>query len=157
MTLNEYQKLAMTTCMESCKNDTYMLFGLMAEVGEVADKIAKWKRKGIIRIDGSKLVFMRSDTAVVETYKKELLAELGDCLWFIAGIASVMGVHLEDIGQQNYDKWSGCNQSGNRNCDRLYGFCSDGSYHMQCRTSIAWKRQFSGSGYCGYYDANHKA
>lgn len=33
MTLNEYQKLAMTTCMESCKNDTYMLFGLMAEVG----------------------------------------------------------------------------------------------------------------------------
>ena len=41
MTLNEYQKLAMTTCMESCKNDTYMLFGLMAEVGEVADKIAK--------------------------------------------------------------------------------------------------------------------
>lgn len=33
MTLNEYQERAMTTCMESCKNDTYMLFGLMAEVG----------------------------------------------------------------------------------------------------------------------------
>ena len=31
------------------------------------------------------------------------------------------------------------------------------SVPMQCRTSIAWKRQFSGSGYCGYYDANHKA
>lgn len=112
MTLNEYQKLAMTTCMESCKNDTYMLFGLMAEVGEVAGKIAKWKRKGIIRIDGSKLVFMRSDTAVVETYKKELLAELGDCLWFIAGIASVMGVHLEDVGQQNYDKLSSRQERG---------------------------------------------
>lgn len=70
MTLNEYQKLAMTT---------YMLFGLMAEVGEVADKIAKWKRKEIIRIDGSKLVFVQDDPEVVETCRKELLAELGDC------------------------------------------------------------------------------
>ena len=30
----------MTTCMERCKHDTYMLFGLMAEVGEIADKNA---------------------------------------------------------------------------------------------------------------------
>lgn len=112
MTLNEYQKLAMTTCMESSKNDTYMLFGLMAEVGEVADKIAKWKRKEIIRIDGSKLVFVQDDPEVVETCRKELLAELGDCLWFIAGIASVMGVHLEDIGQQNYDKLSSRQERG---------------------------------------------
>lgn len=112
MTLNEYQKLAMTTCMESCKNDTYMLFGLTAEVGEVADKIAKWKRNEIIRIDGSKLVFVQDDPEVVETCRKELLAELGDCLWFIAGIASVMGVHLEDIGQQNYDKLSSRQERG---------------------------------------------
>ena len=41
MQLNEYQQQAMTTCMDSCENDTYMLFGLMAEVGEIADKIAK--------------------------------------------------------------------------------------------------------------------
>ena len=34
MELNEYQKQAMTTCMVSCENDTYILFGLMAEVGE---------------------------------------------------------------------------------------------------------------------------
>ena len=71
MTLNEYQKRAMTTCMESCKNDTYMLFGLMAEVGEVADKIAKWKRKKIVRIAGDKLVFRTSSIAVAETYRKE--------------------------------------------------------------------------------------
>mgnify|MGYP000774634334 CR=1 FL=1 len=115
MTLNEYQKLAMTTCMESCKNDTYMLFGLMAEVGEVADKIAKWKRKEIIRIDGSKLVFVQDDPEVVETCRKELLAELGDCLWFIAGIASVMGGTL---GRHRSTKLRQVVQSTGTRCHR---------------------------------------
>lgn len=112
MTLNEYQKRAMTTCMESCKNDTYMLFGLMAEVGEVADKIAKWKRKKIVRIDGDKLVFRTSCIAVAETYRKELLAEVGDSLWFIAGIASVMGFSLEDVARQNLDKLASRQERG---------------------------------------------
>ena len=41
MELNEYQKKAMTTSTEKSDNATYMLFGLMAEVGEIADKVAK--------------------------------------------------------------------------------------------------------------------
>lgn len=41
MTLNEYQKKAMTTNAASSDNDTYSLFGLVAEEGEIADKIAK--------------------------------------------------------------------------------------------------------------------
>lgn len=38
----------MTTCTESSMNDTYLLFGLVAEVGELADKVAKAKRNVII-------------------------------------------------------------------------------------------------------------
>ena len=51
MRANEYQTRAMSTRLPSCENATYMLFGLMAEVGEIADKIAKWRRKGVCRLD----------------------------------------------------------------------------------------------------------
>jgi excinuclease UvrABC nuclease subunit len=57
MELNEYQKGAMSTCMESSNNVAYMLTGLTAEVGEVNDKIAKAIRKGKIRIDNNQAVF----------------------------------------------------------------------------------------------------
>ena len=43
MRANEYQTRAMSTRLPSCENATYMLFGLMAEVGEIADKIASNK------------------------------------------------------------------------------------------------------------------
>lgn len=66
MELNEYQKQAMTTCMVSCENDTYILFGLMAEVGEIADKIAKWQRKA--EIAGNKYIICRD----VETFSEEI-------------------------------------------------------------------------------------
>lgn len=46
MELNEYQEKAMSTCMESCENDAYMLLNLVAEVGEYAGKMAKLIRKG---------------------------------------------------------------------------------------------------------------
>lgn len=36
MRANEYQTRAMSTRLPSCENATYMLFGLMAEVGEIA-------------------------------------------------------------------------------------------------------------------------
>ena len=41
MTLNEYQEKAMTTCMETCKNFSYMFLNLVGEVGEFASKAAK--------------------------------------------------------------------------------------------------------------------
>lgn len=112
MTLNEYQQQAMATCLESCRNDTYMLFGLMAEVGEVADKIAKWKRKRMARMDWDTLVFSTGDVEEAEQYKRQLLAEIGDCLWFLAGVSDVMGMKLEDVAQMNLDKLSSRQQRG---------------------------------------------
>lgn len=49
MTLNDYQEKAMVTCLASCKNEVYAINGLQAEVGEIADKVAKWVRKGVYR------------------------------------------------------------------------------------------------------------
>ena len=104
MELNEYQKRAMDTCMESSKNFTYMTYGLMAEVGEIADKVAKWKRKGIARIDSDYLVFNTSDEAVAREHLTELMREVGDVMWFISGICSVCGYGLQDVADMNLDK-----------------------------------------------------
>lgn len=54
--LDEYQTRAMSTRLDSCDNVTYMAFGLVAEVGELADKIAKWRRKNEVYVSGDRLV-----------------------------------------------------------------------------------------------------
>ena len=79
MRANEYQTRAMSTRLPSCGNAIYMLFGLMAEVGEIADKIAKWRRKGVCRLDMDHLVFNTGDLQEAEGYKSELMKEVGDC------------------------------------------------------------------------------
>ena len=50
LTLNEYQELAMRTCMQSCNNFSYMMLNLVGEVGELASKVAKDIRKENVRI-----------------------------------------------------------------------------------------------------------
>lgn len=103
-TLDEYQDRAMMTCMPSCKNFTYMLTELNAEVGEINDKIAKWKRKGIASIEDNQLVFSTSSLHEARGYRKEVALELGDALWAIAGLAYILGFSLGDIGDMNLDK-----------------------------------------------------
>lgn len=110
MTLNEYQQQAMTTCMDSSMNDTCMLFGLVAEVGEIADKVAKWKRKGLAHIDHDRIVY--DHVYLDEAREKDLLAEVGDVLWFVAGIATSMGVSLEEIADANLAKLQSRQQRG---------------------------------------------
>lgn len=113
MRANEYQTRAMSTRLPSCENATYMLFGLMAEVGEIADKIAKWRRKkGVCRLDMDHLVFNTGDLQEAEGYKSELMKEVGDCAWFIAGIADCFGFTLEEVMQQNLDKLASRRERG---------------------------------------------
>lgn len=110
MTLNEYQEQAKTTCTESSDNDTYALFGLMAEVGELADKVAKGVRKEIIEINGDDIVhgakgWVKGEptdeyAAIEEGMKKEL----GDVLWFVAHFAQRFGWSLNEVAQMNLDK-----------------------------------------------------
>ena len=104
MTLNNYHEKAMATCLPSCNNDVYALNGMQAEVGEIADKVAKWVRKGICRIESNHLVFNTSDENVVAGFRKELAKELGDVLWFIALMSKTLGYELEEVAQMNIEK-----------------------------------------------------
>lgn len=110
MDLNEYQQRAMTTCMESCKNVAYMLTGLNAEVGEVNDKFAKAIRKEQIAITRNNLATWQDRTP--DAWEANLQKEIGDCLWFLSGICSVMGWQMNDIAQQNIDKLTSRAQRG---------------------------------------------
>lgn len=109
MTLNEYQSQAMTTCTESSDNDTYSLFGLVAEVGEIADKIAKGVRNGTIIIcDDCIHPAVVSDEPEVRQqhldFEEGLKKELGDVLWFCAHLADRFSWPLEEVAQLNLDK-----------------------------------------------------
>ena len=107
MTLNEYQEKAMTTCTESSMNDTYLLFGLVAEVGELADKVAKAKRKEIITISGNHIlpnVPSKESAKDFNDFVNGFVKELGDVLWFVAMIAKHTGLTLEEVAQLNLDK-----------------------------------------------------
>lgn len=110
MTLNEYQKCAMSTCMPTCNNVAYMLTGLTAEVGEVNDKIAKAIRKGWINIDGNGIKYNCEECSA--DFKAELVKEIGDCLWFVAGLAECMGETLHSIAKGNIEKLASRKERG---------------------------------------------
>lgn len=112
MTTNEYQDGAMSTCLPACNNTVYMLNGLTAEVGEINDKVAKWVRKGIARIDNNILIFNTSDVKVRDEYIRELVKEIGDCVWFLAGLSKVLGVPFEEVCQGNLDKLANRKKEG---------------------------------------------
>ena len=109
MELNEYQKKAMTTCMDSCDNFSYMMLNLVGEVGEFASKVAKQIRKGNAGIglyqEDNELVFSAyCDPDHVREVELELKKEAGDILWQLSGLCSVFGWKLENIAQMNLDK-----------------------------------------------------
>lgn len=116
MTLNEYQKQAMTTCMPSSENFTYMFLNLVGEVGEFASKVAKGVRKGHCSIGLEPNIAdtydIANETTANELWQffgmeerlEELKKEAGDILWQLSGLCSVMGWSLNDIAQMNLDK-----------------------------------------------------
>ncbi len=89
MTINEYQKLAMTTLNpELCKKDVLInsVMGLCGESGEAIDIVKKWLAQGH------------------ELDKKHLAEELGDIAWYLAEAATALDLPLEEILQANIDK-----------------------------------------------------
>lgn len=85
MLLDDYQELAFKTALETAKNPAYMVANLTSEAGEVAGKYAKWIRDGILDEEG-------------------MQKEVGDVLWQIAGLCTVMGWSLADIASKNLQK-----------------------------------------------------
>lgn len=86
LSLNDYQVDAMEVRLPSA-NETYALYGMVGEIGELFSHLAKAIR------DGRKA-------------EHELLIkkELGDVLWFVAAVAADNGYTLEDIAQSNLVK-----------------------------------------------------
>lgn len=111
MTLNEYQEKAMTTCMESSENFSYMFLNLVGEVGEFASKVAKHIRKGNAYISGSSNLYFNTFPELSEQ-EKELMKEAGDVLWQLSGLCSVMGWSFEEVAQMNLDKLSARKAAG---------------------------------------------
>lgn len=102
MTATEYEEQAHRTIAgHAAENITYLGFGLMAEAGEVADKIAKAVRRGDIVINNNEIVSFRGD-AFRST--GDIADELGDVLWFVAMMARHLGFSLEEVMRRNLDK-----------------------------------------------------
>ena len=88
MNMNQYQSLAMNTCKPSSRYIEYMVLGLTSEAGEVAGKLKKYIR----------------DKTPLGELDEDLAKEIGDCLWYIAGIAEVLGIDLNAVAIDNLEK-----------------------------------------------------
>lgn len=107
MELNQYQEKAMTTCMESSNNWSYMFLNLVGEVGELASKVAKALRKETGVMDGPNFYYYKHQDEGMPSSSElyaELKKEAGDILWQLSGVCSVMGWSLEGVAQMNLDK-----------------------------------------------------
>ena len=81
-----YQDFTDTTAIyPPSKALEYLAMGLTSEAGEVAGKVKKWVRDGVLNQD-------------------DLIAELGDVLWYVAQFASALDVYLSDIAEDNVIK-----------------------------------------------------
>jgi NTP pyrophosphatase (non-canonical NTP hydrolase) len=92
MTLDEYQTQSRRTAVYPTLGQSfvYPALGLCGEAGEVAEKIKK-----VVRDDGG---------VCSEEKKQEIKKELGDVLWYVAQVATEMGLSLDDIATFNLEK-----------------------------------------------------
>ena len=89
MTINEYQRLAMTTLNPQLSEKDVLINGVMGlcgEAGEVIDHVKKHLAQGH-SLD-----------------KAHMAKELGDVAWYLAETATALGLTLEEILQGNIDK-----------------------------------------------------
>ncbi len=88
MTLDEYQQLAARTIGTRTPADqlSNMALGLAGEAGETADMLKKHLFHGK-PLDAD-----------------EVMKELGDVLWYVAGMATAIGASLDEVARRNVDK-----------------------------------------------------
>jgi len=89
MTINEYQKLAMTTLNPELSEKDVLINGVMGlcgESGEAIDIVKKHLFHGH------------------ELDREKLIKELGDVAWYLAETATALGVDLEEILRTNIEK-----------------------------------------------------
>lgn len=98
MNFKDYQEKAWSTFkLQTAPNKLiYLTLGINGEAGEIAEKVKK-----LIRDcgDGSGNV-----PEITEEKREELKKELGDVLWYLAGIATALDLSLEDVAVGNIEK-----------------------------------------------------
>lgn len=104
LTLNEYQRRAMTTCMESCENEAYMMLNLIGEAGELASKMAKAIRGRRAMMDSNRFITENGNEAMTPDEIADMRKECGDILWQLAGFCAVMEWSLESVARENLAK-----------------------------------------------------
>lgn len=105
LTLGEYQRAAMGTCLPESENFAYMMLNLVAELGELSGKVAKRIRKGRALVDGNELVPQLDEVwEDWSEFESGLRSEAGDVLWQLSGLCSVLGWDLEEVARDNLAK-----------------------------------------------------
>ncbi len=96
MQLSEYQQKSRETAVyvNAGKNFVYPTLGLAGETGEVVEKIKKLIRNDLVT-DASQ---------VSEEKKEEIAKEMGDVLWYLAQLATELGISLDDVASTNIEK-----------------------------------------------------
>lgn len=99
MELSEYQRLSRRTAEYPREAWlAYPALGLAGEAGEVAEHAKK-----AIRDDGG---------AVSDDRRAAMAKELGDVLWYVAQIATELGLDLDQIAEGNLEKLLSRQQRG---------------------------------------------
>ena len=89
LTLDDYQERAATTAIFPPERALeYTVLGLCSEAGEVASKLKK---------------FIRNDYGPEGAYEM-ISDELSDVLWYVAAVASALGMSLEEVAILALDK-----------------------------------------------------
>lgn len=94
MDLNDYQAMAHRTAVypngDKAQSLYYAGLGLAGETGEVTSKLAK---------------YFRGDTpAMNDELVDSIIAELGDVLWYVSEMTTVLGLTLDEVARRNVQK-----------------------------------------------------
>lgn len=104
MKISEYSEQAISTLLgdhDVIDMDATLIsqvFGLVGESGEVAEKFKKLIRdkKGQISSED----------------RQEIIKELGDILWYVNSVSSLLGSSLEEVAEKNLEKVLGRKDRG---------------------------------------------
>lgn len=104
MTIKELVTRAMSTLTDSCDNSTYALMGLVAEVGEVAEIVAKGRRRSELRIDNDTLVTTACNEEIVNELREKIGGEIFDVVWFCILTCYTHGIDFEAVIEHGLSK-----------------------------------------------------
>ena len=108
-----YQEFTRSTAVYPGVNEqgfesaAYCTLGLTGEAGEVAEKLKKRFRLGGAGAFKPGSVVLYTKTGQQETYAEfveSVKKELGDVLWYVAGLSSEFGLSLSDVVKGNLEK-----------------------------------------------------